>query len=69
MRYILREYKTAKKTMHSRILKIEADGDPWTGKTKPKIRLKGRWLERSGFKPGNLVSVEKLLMECLSFVQ
>jgi hypothetical protein len=36
-----------------RKLKIEADGDPWKGLTKPKIRLMGRWLERAGFSPGS----------------
>ena len=40
-----------------RTLKIEADGDPWKGLIKPKIRLMGRWLERAGFSPGNRVQV------------
>jgi hypothetical protein len=40
-----------------RTLKIEADGDGWTGTIKPKIRLMGRWLEQAGFKPGNHVHV------------
>jgi hypothetical protein len=40
----------------TRTLKIEADGDRWKG-IKPKIRLRGDWLERAGFKPGNRVSV------------
>lgn len=40
-----------------RTLKIEADGDPWKGLIKPKIRLMGRWLERAGFSPGNCVQV------------
>lgn len=40
-----------------RDLKIEAEGDPWRGLFKPKIRLIGRWLERAGFKPGNRVQV------------
>ena len=43
--------------MNSRTLKIEADGDPWQGCIKPKIRLRGRWLEQAGFKPGNRVTV------------
>jgi hypothetical protein len=46
--------------MNSRTLKIEADGDHWKGKIKPKIRLQGLWLERAGFKPGNRVSVQCL---------
>ena len=40
-----------------RSLKIEADGDSWKGRIKPKIRLKGNWLERAGFKPGGRVKV------------
>jgi len=40
-----------------RKLKIEADGDPYKGVIKPKIRIMGRWLERAGFKPGNHVQV------------
>lgn len=41
----------------ARTLKIEEDGDVWKGLVKPKIRLKGRWLERAGFKPGAHVCV------------
>ena len=40
-----------------RSLKIEADGDGWAGKIKPKIRLKGNWLERAGFRAGGRVKV------------
>lgn len=40
-----------------RRLKIESDGDFWKGLIKPKIRLRGRWLERAGFKPGAHVHV------------
>lgn len=40
-----------------RTLKIEADGDPWQGAVKPKIRLQGRWLEQAGFKPGLRVQI------------
>jgi hypothetical protein len=40
-----------------RSLKIEADGDFWRGKIKPKLRLMGRWLERAGFKPGGRAQV------------
>lgn len=43
--------------MNSRTLKIEAEGDCFKGKIKPKIRLNGKWLERAGFKPGNRVTV------------
>jgi hypothetical protein len=41
----------------TRSLKIEADGDAWKRRIKPKIRLMGRWLERAGFKPGDRVHV------------
>ena len=41
----------------TRTLKIEEDGDPWRRTVRPKIRLKGHWLERAGFKHGNHVSV------------
>jgi hypothetical protein len=41
-----------------RTLKIEEDGDYWKRKIKPKIRLKGQWLERAGFKPGEHVIVD-----------
>jgi hypothetical protein len=40
-----------------RTLKIEADGDYFNGRIKPKIRLMGQWLERAGFRPGNHVHV------------
>ena len=40
-----------------RSLKIEADGDPWKGLIKPKIRLIGKWLQNAGFKPGHRVRV------------
>ncbi len=40
-----------------RTLQIEADGDPWKGLIKPKIRLMGRWLEHAGFRPGLRVQV------------
>ena len=42
----------------TRRLKIEEEGDPWKGKVRSKIRLKGCWLERAGFKQGNHVSVK-----------
>lgn len=44
-------------TEPERTLKIEANGDPWKGLIKPKIRLMGRWLERAGFQPGQRVQV------------
>jgi hypothetical protein len=45
----------------SRSIKIEADGDGWAGKIKPKIRLKGHWLERAGFRPGSRVKVTSVM--------
>jgi len=40
---ILKRVQSGKeRRCNSRILKIEADGRSLTGKTKPKIRLKGR---------------------------
>jgi hypothetical protein len=40
-----------------RTLKIEPLGDPWRGKLFSGIRLKGRWLVRAGFRPGQRVTV------------
>jgi len=40
-----------------RTLQIEADGDPWKGVIRPKIRLMGGWLEQAGFRPGLRVQV------------
>src|ERR1039458_5677121 len=40
-----------------RTLKIEDLGDPWRGKRFSGIRLKGRWLVRAGFHPGQRVTV------------
>ena len=42
-----------------RRLKIEADGDAWKG-IKPKIRLRGRWLEQAGFSPGQHVHITSI---------
>ncbi len=41
----------------SRSLKVEADGGRYDRAIKPKIRLRGNWLERAGFKPGSRVSI------------
>lgn len=43
--------------MKTRSLKIEATGDFWRGRIKPRIRIAGQWLERAGFKPGHRVEV------------
>lgn len=40
-----------------RTLKIEASGDFWQSRIKPKIRLCGNWLEHAGFQPGQRVRV------------
>ena len=49
---------SATKIPDHRTLKVEEDGDFFQKKIKPKIRLKGYWLERAGFKPGNQVNVK-----------
>lgn len=45
------------KSARKRSLKIEAVGDAFYRKIKPRIRLTGHWLEKAGFKPGGHVSV------------
>jgi len=40
-----------------RTLKIEATGDFWRRRIKPKIRLGGDWLHAAGFPPGQRVRV------------
>lgn len=47
----------AREPPSQRTLKIEATGDFWYRKIKPKIRLCGQWLERAGFRPGNHVRI------------
>ena len=37
--------------MNTRTIKVETTGDFFSRKVKPAIRLKGRWLERAGFRP------------------
>jgi hypothetical protein len=44
--------------MKTRSLKIEATGDFWRGRIKPRIRIAGQWLARAGFKPGHRVEVQ-----------
>jgi len=46
-----------KKSGTRRTLKIEDLGDRWSGKALSGIRLKGRWLFRAGFRPGQRVDV------------
>ena len=41
----------------NRTLKIEETGDYFHRKTKPQIRLKGKWLAALGFKPGQRVEI------------
>ena len=48
------------RTSSVRRLKIEAEGDSWKGRMKPKIRLTGRWLERAGFHYGQRVEVKSV---------
>jgi hypothetical protein len=40
-----------------RILKVEEVGDFWRKNTKPRIRLKGKWMIKSGIFPNNYVQV------------
>ena len=41
-----------------RILKVEEVGDFWRKRTKPRIRLKGKWLLNAGIPPNSHVEVE-----------
>lgn len=41
-----------------RILKVEEVGDFWKERTKPRIRLKGKWLMDAGIYPNHHVEVE-----------
>ena len=43
--------------MSTRSLAVEASGDFFYRRVRPKIRLSGRWLERAGFRPGSRVTV------------
>ena len=52
--------KAAHADPRERHLKIEEDGDFCKGLTFPKIRLRGQWLERAGFPPGQRVLVTRL---------
>jgi hypothetical protein len=56
----LRSPLSAERQSSVRTLKIEADGDPYRGLIKPKIRLMGRWLEEAGFAPGHRVQVKRI---------
>ena len=51
------EPTTPAMVIKTRRIKIEADGYPWKGKPKSKIRLTGLWLRKAGFKPGNHANV------------
>ena len=48
---------TRSPSLARRTLKIEPLGDPWRGKVFAGIRLKGRWLVKAGFPPGQRVTV------------
>jgi hypothetical protein len=41
----------------SRKLKVESTGDFFYRKTKPAIRLKGKWLAAAGFAPDSYVTI------------
>ena len=45
-------------TIEPRTLKVEEIGDFWRGRTRPRIRLKGKWLAEAGIQPNNYVSIE-----------
>jgi len=45
------------KSASRRSLKIEAVGDSFYRKIKPRIRLSGDWLEQAGFRPGHRVEI------------
>lgn len=40
-----------------RILKVEEVGDFWRKITKPRIRLKGKWMLKAGILPNNYVQI------------
>jgi hypothetical protein len=40
-----------------RKLKVEELGDPWRGNCYAGIRLKGKWLTKAGFHPGQQAAV------------
>ena len=40
-----------------RNVKIEATGDFWRGRVRPRIVLVGKWLEAAGFKSGHRVEI------------
>lgn len=42
---------------NNRILKVEEVGDFWRKNTKPRIRLKGKWMIKAGILPNNYVQV------------
>lgn len=52
------ESKSPHPGLKTRRLKIEEEGDPWKGKVRSKIRLKGCWLEQAGFKHGGYVHIQ-----------
>ena len=47
----------ANRNSNYRILKVEEVGDFWRKNTKPRIRLKGKWMINAGILPNNFVQV------------
>ena len=43
--------------LDTRILKVEEVGDFWRKDTKPRIRLKGKWMLKAGIHPNTFVQV------------
>lgn len=54
--------------MSTRSLAVEKRGDPFKGDTHPGIRLKGKWLARAGFTPGQRVTVRQVAPGVLEIV-
>ncbi len=49
------------KTPKPRLLKVAEVGDFWKKRTKPQIRLEGKWLMRAGIQPNSYVEVSSPL--------
>lgn len=52
--------------MRTRTLKIEATGDFWRRRVKPRIRISGYWLAAAGFPAGCRVEVVSTSPGCLT---
>jgi len=61
-----RESEMKTDMVQARSLAIEAEGDSFANKLKPKIRLCGKWLEKAGFRPGHRVQIQIAEPGCLT---